>query len=273
MSQLTAVNIAGTEVPVFSVGDSDDRVSEVFRVGTAQGVGFVPLTDVSEAQFNHLQVGTGDSQLAIHNEPTIGIQFGEPELVDDFEDGNKQPSSPKWGEWKTRFNTSRELGGADFSNTSNVPQGNRALLLESEGTGFAEADTTRNSLIELKKLEMQIYVDPGILGDKQDAISMMLIDDTRRAGLAGVEFSGNGNVGVFFDPPHTGVSTSQGLYNIEVVATDKEVSRWDILVNGTKVGNRRAAPIDYIQLQADGENNGGNWRGVFDNIRVWGEEV
>jgi hypothetical protein len=245
----------------------------MFRVGTPQGVGFVPLTDISEAQFKHIGFGTGSGKLAIHNEPALGIQFGEPELVDDFEDGDRMPSSSNWGEWKTRFNTYRGLGNADFAETSNAPEGSRGLELQSEGRGFAEADTTRDNLIKLKKLEMQIYVDPGILGDRQDAISMMLIDDTRRAGLAGVEFSGNGNVGVFFDPPDSGVSTSEGLYNIEVVATDKEVSRWDIKVNGTVVGNRRAAPVDHIQLQADGENNGGNWRGVFDNIRVWGEEV
>lgn len=270
MSRITTASIHNIEAPVFELGDSGSDISESFRVGTNQGAGFIPLAPLSEATYKHLRFSTQAGTLALHDEPTLGIQFGDVELVDDFEDGDRIPVSDRWGRWQSRAD---ELGSINVNFTTDAPQGQAALDLQSNGRGFIEATTTRDTLIEVKKFEITVYAEPGRIGDRQDAISVLLLDNSRRAGMVGMEISGNGNVGIFFDPEDSGIPTSNQTYKLEVIAQTEEVETWDILINGVKVGERRAAPIDQIQLQADGENFGGNWRGLFDDIKVWGDDV
>ena len=64
MAQIGTVKVetAGgpVELPVYELGDSGSNRIEAFRVQTASGPGFVPLTDVSAADRPYLRVQTGN---------------------------------------------------------------------------------------------------------------------------------------------------------------------------------------------------------------------
>jgi len=64
MAQIGTVKVetAGgpVELPVYELGDSGSNRVEAFRVQTASGPGFVPLTDVSAADRPYLRVQTGN---------------------------------------------------------------------------------------------------------------------------------------------------------------------------------------------------------------------
>jgi len=266
MSKLGTVGIQGIDIPVFEIGDSDENVSESIRVSTGNSVGFIPTTTPDKAAYSTIRLGGKTTPIALHDRPTTGVDYGQKELVDDFEDADKIPASDVWGPWQSRAD---EIGKVDFRNTTRVANGNHALKLDTVRNGFIEANTTRDELFLPKKFECTIYADIGNLGHRQDAISILLIDDSRRAGVVGVEISGNGNVGMFFDPEPTGVVTRTGWYDVTIQVQDNSLEMWDVIVNGDKIAERRTQEIDHIQLQADAENAGGGWIAYFDDIAVY----
>jgi hypothetical protein len=96
-------------LPIFSEGDSGSQVSEVLRVETESGTGFLPLTDTGSASFPFLRVKTGDGVKAVHNSATLRFE-------DFFDDGSLDTG--KWFTIGTSYGTISESDGTLFIENS-----------------------------------------------------------------------------------------------------------------------------------------------------------
>lgn len=87
MAQIGTINVetpSGTvALPVFATGDSGSSVIEAWKVQTAGGTGFVPLTSPTDATYPAIKVQAAGGVQAVHDSATVSTSVT---IVDDFED-------------------------------------------------------------------------------------------------------------------------------------------------------------------------------------------
>lgn len=75
MSQLGEIRIQTPngvkQVPVYSTGSSGSNILEVVRVETETGIGYIPITDPTDAKYNYIRVKTQSGTKAIHNSTSL----------------------------------------------------------------------------------------------------------------------------------------------------------------------------------------------------------
>lgn len=81
MSQIGTVKVEtedGTvELPVFELSDVGSNVYDYLRIRTSSGSGFIPLTDIEEAQYPYIRIQTrSQGTVAVHNEASLSIRPG-----------------------------------------------------------------------------------------------------------------------------------------------------------------------------------------------------
>jgi len=177
MAQIGTIKVetAGgpVELPVYELGDSGSNRVEAFRVQTASGPGFVPLTEVSAADRPYLRVQTANgvkafdtSASGIPDSAVLHYPLGErsgstvtEELVG--EDGTVNGTSNISGEWYDGYAEDGD-GSNDYIETTTWSAVNFGANLDDAGIIFTIETTTsdRQTLIgSWNDVEEQFFID------------------------------------------------------------------------------------------------------------------
>ena len=180
MAQIGTIKVetAGgpVELPVYELGDSGSNRVEAFRVQTASGPGFVPLTDVSAADRPYLRVQTGNGVKAFDTSASgipdsVVAQF-DAQTLSGLSDGDVVSSR-----------VDQSDGGYDLTNgsgTYRVSGLNGYPTVDYNGSSDGHDAATGLSVTD--KFVVFAVIDPDF-GTSPSSNQMLCADDSENRGL------------------------------------------------------------------------------------------
>jgi len=270
MAQIGTIKVetAGgpVELPVYELGDSGSDRVEAFRVQTASGPGFVPLTDVSAADRPYLRVQTGNGVKAFDTSAS-GILDS---VVSRWQFNGDADTSTATDSERSNDGT---INGASYTTTAQ--EGSHAL--DFEASNGDSVVVSNDASLEPSAVSVVAWMRPESLTTFQRLL---------HKGMGSVKYGmstddASDHITAFWD--------GGGGEEVEAFATSFTAGTWyhvgfgadangvDVYVNGSP-DNGSGAATNWGDNSSDlriGERSGGDtgyWDGIIDDVMIANEK-